>query len=448
MDARKRWTLVAAGGFAYLVLACSMNRREDVPVHGWWSERGPVVPHDTFPSDCTLCHVRGSWTELREDFVFDHEAETGVALEGAHRDAECLRCHNDRGPVAVFAARGCAGCHEDVHLARLGQNCEDCHGQDDWRPPEAIARHDRTRFPLVGAHAAAACWRCHPGADVGRFTGADPDCRNCHGADLARATDPDHVAQGWVTDCDRCHIPTTWTGAGFNHAFFPLTGRHGQIDCAACHEGDQFAGLPTQCYGCHETEYLSAPDHLAQSYPTDCERCHGTWTWQDARFDHGWITQDCVDCHLADYQNADDPDHVALDVPTDCTLCHGTKQWQGAGFDHGWITQDCVDCHLADYQATTDPDHELLGFPTDCQACHGTTTWFGADFDHDFPIDGGDHGNLTCAQCHVVPGDFMTFTCTQCHEHTKRDMDDEHDDVREYVYETMACYACHPDGQE
>ena len=53
-------------------------------VSDWWNERGLVVPHETFPADCTLCHVRGSWTEMRDDFAFDHLAETGVALEGAH----------------------------------------------------------------------------------------------------------------------------------------------------------------------------------------------------------------------------------------------------------------------------------------------------------------------------------------------------------------------------
>jgi hypothetical protein len=27
-------------------------------------------------------------------------------------------------------------------------------------------------------------------------------------------------------------------------------------------------------------------------------------------------------------------------------------------------------------------------------------------------------------------------------------MDDEHDDVGGYVYESTACYTCHPDGEE
>ncbi len=430
------------------LLAAGCSRSADVPVNGWYAERGPVVPHDTFPADCTLCHKEGSWNQLREDFSFDHLAETGVALEGAHAQAECLRCHNDRGPVDLFAARGCAGCHEDVHLGQLGQNCTDCHGQDDWRPRGAIADHERTRFPLVGAHAAVPCWRCHEGAPVGRFTGLDPDCITCHSEDLARATEPNHLAQGWTSNCDRCHISTTWGGAGFNHSTFPLTGKHGVIDCEACHVGGQFTGLPTLCFGCHEAQYLAAANHQAQGYPTDCERCHGTWTWQGARFDHGWITQPCIDCHLSDYQSANDPDHVALGVPTTCELCHGTQHWQGAGFDHSWISQPCVDCHLAEYQGTTDPDHEALGFPFECEGCHSTTTWYGGSFDHDFPIDSGKHKDISCSECHLVPGNFSVFTCTDCHAHTKSKMDDKHDEVNGYVYDTMACYNCHPDGKE
>ena len=48
----------------------------------WDKRRGPVVPHDDFPKDCSLCHIGGSWSLIREDFAFEHEKETGVALHG------------------------------------------------------------------------------------------------------------------------------------------------------------------------------------------------------------------------------------------------------------------------------------------------------------------------------------------------------------------------------
>lgn len=393
---------ITVAGLLALLAFAACNRSGPGPIHGWWEDRGPVIPHDTFPTDCTLCHTGGDWTTLRDDFTFDHAAETGLALEGAHARAQCLRCHNDRGPVQIFSGRGCAGCHEDVHQAQLGANCTDCHGETDWRPRGIIEEHARSRFPLVGAHAATACWRCHPGAEVGRFTPTDVECATCHGDDLARAKNPDHLAQGWTQECDRCHIPTTWTGAGFNHGFFSLTGQHRTLDCEACHVGGGFGGLPTACVGCHQ----------------------------------------------ADYDGANDPDHPGLGFPLACQKCHSTSSWSGAKMDHSWIMDACATCHLDDYQNANNPDHQANNFPLECQLCHGTKTWKGADLDHDFPINSGKHKNLDCAECHIAPNNFMVFTCTDCHAHQKGDMDDEHDDVNNYVYDTPSCYACHPKGKE
>jgi DNA-binding transcriptional LysR family regulator len=48
----------------------------------------------------------------------------------------------------------------------------------------------------------------------------------------------------------------------------------------------------------------------------------------------------------------------------------------------------------------------------------------------------------------LAPSNFMSFSCTHCHEHSMREMDDEHDDVPGYVWQTQACYMCHPDGKE
>ncbi len=204
---------VAAAALLLLAIACSLSRPHRVEVHRWWSGLGPVLPHDSFPADCSLCHEGDSWNRLRADFHFDHEKETGVALVGAHSAAQCLLCHNDRGPVEVFAARGCAGCHEDVHLGQLGQNCASCHHEVNWQAVGMVERHNRTRFPLVGVHAITACHRCHPGSAVGRFVPTDHNCVSCHQADLQGAQNPNHIALGWVDRCDRCHLPTTWQQA-------------------------------------------------------------------------------------------------------------------------------------------------------------------------------------------------------------------------------------------
>ena len=206
---RKR-PLLSIAVLSYVVVACVTSGPGMGEVHRWWSGLGPVLPHDTFPADCWMCHVGESWNKLTDNFTFDHELETGVALDGAHAQAQCLRCHNDRGPVAVFNAKGCVGCHEDVHAGDLGMNCTFCHQQTTWRAVGQIEMHNRTRFPLVGSHLTTSCNRCHPGAFVGNFLPSPTECEACHADDLAQTTNPPHIPLGWVNNCQRCHMPTVW----------------------------------------------------------------------------------------------------------------------------------------------------------------------------------------------------------------------------------------------
>jgi len=208
----RRFAIVAALALWLLIGACVSRRADTASQHRWWSGLGPVLPHDTFPANCSLCHVGDKWG-LLEHFTFNHAARTGVKLEGAHNEAKCLRCHNDRGPVRIFQAKGCVGCHEDFHNGDLGTNCAECHGEQDWRPVGMIEMHNRTRFPLTGVHALTACHRCHVGARFGKFVPNDTECVTCHRADLAQAVNPNHVGLGWVDNCDRCHMPTRWQQA-------------------------------------------------------------------------------------------------------------------------------------------------------------------------------------------------------------------------------------------
>jgi hypothetical protein len=215
-SSRLRRCIAAAIPLVLFIAACMTQGAESVKQHLWWAGMGPVLPHDTFPGDCSLCHVGDDWQTLTSDFTFDHDAETGYALEGAHSKATCLLCHNDRGPVAVFARQGCGGCHEDLHRGQLGSECTVCHQQQTWNPVGQIELHQHTRFPLVGVHATTSCRRCHPAAEVGIFVPTDTECLTCHTQDLANATNPNHVGLGWTDRCDRCHLPRTWQHAEIN----------------------------------------------------------------------------------------------------------------------------------------------------------------------------------------------------------------------------------------
>lgn len=213
-SAHTKLALAALAVLSVVIASCAVQQDTGGALrYRWWSGLGPVLPHDTFPADCRLCHVGDDWNTLRDDFEFDHEKETGVELVGAHAAARCLLCHNDRGPVAMFRVKGCVGCHEDVHMGDLGPRCESCHDQQTWQPVGQVEMHNKTRFPLTGIHAITACQRCHPGAFTGNFMPVDTECATCHQDELQRANNPPHINLGWVNNCDRCHIPTSWKQA-------------------------------------------------------------------------------------------------------------------------------------------------------------------------------------------------------------------------------------------
>ncbi len=395
----------------------SLDCESPVPRNGWSEQWGPLVPHDTFPRDCGICHVPESWHILRADFSYDHEKETGFALVGAHARAACLRCHNDRGPVSVYVARSCGGCHPDPHKSQLGLDCTRCHDTTTWRPQGLISEHARTSFPLFGVHAATPCESCHLQAAVGDFRNAPLQCELCHSRDLARATSPDHAASGWIHRCERCHSPMGWGSANFSHAFFPLTAGHAGVACVACHTSGTFGPIPSDCYSCHRNDYQRAPDHVALGYPTDCTRCHTTAGWTGKSFNHSFFPLTGGHSGVA------------------CRGCHTSGSFTS-------IPTACNSCHNDDYQSA--PNHPAQGYPTDCTQCHTVTSWRGVAVQHRFPLR-GPH-NVSCTTCHQG-GSFAAFTCLVCHAHSQTSMDSKHRGRSGYSYNSEACYRCHPNGK-
>jgi hypothetical protein len=250
----------------------------------------------------------------------------------------------------------------------------------------------------------------------------------CHLDDYNATQNPNHQQSGYSTDCERCHgsDAVRWTGATVDHSTFPLRGKHQAAACTDCHINNVYAGTPRDCVGCHLDDYNATqnPNHQQAGFPTDCVVCHGSdaVTWQGAVFDHNryWRLQGA---------------HTALD----CNKCHAS------GYN---LPTDCYGCHKADYEATTSPNHQSTGFPTTCENCHFSNhvSWNQAVFTHRFPINSGDHRNIACDECHLT-ANYQQFSCIDCHEHSKNEMDDEHNDVGGYSYNSQACYTCHPDGR-
>ncbi len=421
---RMLWAALAAS--IVLAVGCTLfdtveDRDEEVAT---WDEDswGPVLPHKNFPAQCDLCHVTGSWVEIKKDFTFDHGAETGHALMGAHAQARCLRCHNDRGAVGGFAGLGCAGCHVDPHEGKLSSRCDTCHTERNWRPEGLTAQHIDVGFPLFGAHVSTSCDSCHPNARSQDFRGAPSQCIACHLEDQRSALSPDHVLNN-MNECDECHVPTRWKGAKFNHETFPLRGAHKTVDCAQCHVGNVFAGTPRDCNSCHAANYAATtnPNHMLAGFSTACETCHTESGWTPSTFAHA--TWPLTGAHIT----------------TACSACHVGNVFAGT-------PRDCNSCHNDKYVATTNPNHLMAGFSTMCESCHTTTAWGGANFTHSFPRT-GPH-DVACSECHTTPGNFMAFECTTACHHTQARTDPQHSGEAGYVYASPNCLACHPNGRD
>ena len=279
---------------------------------------------------CNSCHGEDAWRRVKP---FDHNA-TKFPLVGAHKTATCTACHAGQRYTGVTTS--CAECHrvQDVHAGRYGVKCEACHGQDLWKP--ARYDHDKTKFPLRGAHAKVKCDGCHTG-DLLRDKLATT-CVSCHKKD-----DPHKGQLG--TRCERCHGDTNWRRtAAFDHELsrFPLIGRHAVVPCEECHRSQSYKDVRTTCASCHKDE------HHEGRLGTNCAQCHNPNGWPRWRFNHDTQTKyPLTGAHRG----------------LDCQNCHTTKNVAKIALD-----STCYGCHRLD-------DIHQGSFGRSCDRCHVTTSF-------------------------------------------------------------------------
>jgi hypothetical protein len=283
-----------------------------------------MTPHvATFGPACLSCHdgidTYGA--------AFDHRT---YPLEGGHEEAGCDGCHV--GARNLFALRetstDCIACHraDDIHEARLGEDCGACHAPTGW--DGATIDHDLTRFKLTGRHGGTACLACHVDR---QWTGIGTTCVACHGRD-------DPHAGRFGTDCGACHTTSDWDDVTFDHSrtSFPLTGAHRQAACQSCHGSGAFRDAPTACAACH-----SRPASHPGAF-NGCAACHTTRAWLPASFDvahrfsirHGDARGVCSRCHPATWT-----DYT-------CAACHSrTKMAEHHKEIPGFSQTTCAVCH-------------------------------------------------------------------------------------------------------
>lgn len=324
------------------------------------------------------------------------------------------------------------------HGETFKANCDDCHKTDGWKVDlkNITFDHDGTKFPLVGQHTSVSCKDCHSSA---RFSNAPTDCNDCH-------TDIHEQTVG--NECARCHTPSSWVVTNITQLHqlgrFPLLGAHSVADCKDCHKNLaspssqatasrlRFEPLQVECYDCHKENYQTAsqPNHIQSNYSKNCTDCHNinAFSWEGAGVNHNFFPL------------------TGGHELSECGSCHNPGTYSG-------LSPSCASCHQSDYASAANPSHTSLGFSTECNDCHSLNPgWKPAEYrDHDsrsFPIYSGKHNGEwdNCSDCHKNASNYGQFTCTDCHEHSKGDMDDEHDDVSGYEYNSIACFSCHPTG--
>lgn len=238
-------------------------------------------PHgETLKISCAECHTTNEW-KMDSNSTFDHNS-TEFMLRGQHKFTKCLACH----PTLIFkdAANNCNECHTDMHQQTVGFDCDRCHTAETWLIPNINSIHNQSRFPLTGSHITADCNSCHFSSNNLQFTPIGIECYDCHKAEFASTTKPNHVTAHFSTDCINCHNASgfSWSGSGFSHNnYFPIySGRHAGEwnDCADCHtNSSNYADF--SCINCHEhSQQNTDDDHddvSGYSYNSQaCLKCH------------------------------------------------------------------------------------------------------------------------------------------------------------------------------
>ncbi|MCP3929145.1 MAG: hypothetical protein GY705_08605, partial [Bacteroidetes bacterium] len=331
-------------------------------------------------------------------------------------------------------------------------NCASCHTSDGWEIPMEswnfkepdnpqvlkntgllIAsdtlkfNHYNTNFPLLGQHSSVNCRECH---ETLVFQEARVECIFCHS---------DMHQQTVGSDCARCHTSENWMVDNITELHldngFALLGAHGAVNCDECHVSESelvFHRVGNECVNCHLEDFNAStqPNHRDAGYSTNCMDCHNV-----AGFD--WTSENVIH----DFFPLTKGHEIA-----DCAQCH-------SGGTYSDTPDECVACHQADYDNSISPNHQNALFSMDCNECHTTDiNWMPADYQqHDgdfFPIYSGVHEGEwdDCVDCHANSSTYAEFTCISCHE--KPETDEDHQGIGGYVYESTACVACHPTGSE
>lgn len=291
-----------------------------------------------FGNRCVDCHNEKSFRDIDTD-RFNHNL-TDFQLRGKHAAVDCRQCH--AGSLTTpLPHNTCAACHEDYHEGVFTssppvRDCADCHTEDGFGITLfSFEDHNKTEFPLDGAHLATPCFACHLEEGKWVFRNIGERCIDCH-QDVHQGRLDDKYYPG--RSCENCHVTDNWQENYFDHnrTSFELQGAHARQSCSACHQPDEdsppgtaigFTGLATACGSCHETVHGG---QFEQNGAADCARCHGFEQWGINNFNHDNTAFKLEGRH----------------AEIECGACHKPVEMSGEVIvQYQFESFECVDCH-------------------------------------------------------------------------------------------------------
>lgn len=374
-----------------------------------------------FTAECRQCHGMNGWKPAQN---FSHDKARFV-LTGAHIRTDCAKCHKkswDHDAVTQYVKlefQRCDDCHKDPHKGKFTQPCAQCHTTDQWRKVKAEAfDHNKTKFALIGKHAALKCEQCHPkdpnaanpSGEFGFHISKFQACAQCH-AD-AHAKQFAHRKDGGR--CEACHteqgfLVPTFTERDHRLLPFQLLGAHLAVPCVKCHQEKKVVAKSTRqfhweaapaCIVCHTDVHKGQFDKVMKN---GCESCHTVEAWDAVTFAHEKTKFPLKGKH-ADLR---------------CEKCHKDEQGQP---HFTAMKMKCADCHEDPHAAqfaTSDG--------TACEKCHTEQAWKSLVFDHTtqarFSLT-GKHERVPCAKCHpealinsirTIKYKPLEAACIDCH---------------------------------
>lgn len=299
------------------------------------------VHENKFGQNCKKCHQETSFKQIRTGNTFNHDL-TNFPLLGLHRQLECVQCHKSGNMTKPLKHGRCSDCHKDiVHKGEFAVNgkspdCSQCHDNNGFEVSTyTLERHNASQFKLAGAHEATPCIACHQKDGEWHFRNIGKKCVDCHKSEHQGFISEEFYSKG---NCSNCHTESNWrTISAFDHnrTKFKLDGKHAELACRDCHYAknaqgariQKFAGLSTDCNGCHQDEHAG---QFMENGKTDCSKCHKTNSWLDSKFDHdssrfkldgAHVGVACAKCHkLVTTPNGTYVEYKFNDIQ--CSRCH------------------------------------------------------------------------------------------------------------------------------